>query len=163
MNKAKNLLCVSYTAWGQREELHNLGEVKGVCCPGPLVKLSPSDGRSCQLQTKSTASARECSTGLGKAQMQMPDFWLDIRVCGKCSSCVFPASFKPQWSSAVYTEVWCAQACRGCLQFYTADRTLSFILQSVKSAILNRKTSAPAKSCRKCEYVVRLKDLEYLF
>lgn len=47
--------------------------------------------------------------------------------------------------------------------WYTADWTLSFILQSVKNAILNRKTSAPAKSWRKCEYVVRLKDSEYLF
>ncbi|XP_048164487.1 regulator of G-protein signaling 6 isoform X1 [Corvus hawaiiensis] len=76
------------------EELHNLGEAKGVCCPGPLVKLSPSDGRTCQLQTK-PASARECSTGLRKAKMQMPDFWLDVGVCGKRFSCVFPASLKP--------------------------------------------------------------------
>ncbi|KAM4778058.1 regulator of G-protein signaling 6 isoform 1-T2 [Cyanocitta cristata] len=76
------------------EELHNLGEAKGIYCPGPLVKLSPSDGRTCQLQTK-PASARECSTGLRKAKMQMPDFWLDVGVCGKRFSCVFPAYFKP--------------------------------------------------------------------
>lgn len=55
--------------------------------------------------------------------------------------------------------LWVPAVC----MWYTAGCALSFTLQSVKSAILNRKTSAPAKSWRKCEYVVRLKDLGYLF
>ena len=80
--------CESLPLLEDGEELHNLGEARGVCWQGPLVKLSPSNGRTWQLQAKPTASARACRTGWGR-RCECQAFGWVLESVGNPFPCVF--------------------------------------------------------------------------